>query len=235
MRPLVLWDIDGTLIKGGGASSAAFVQTLRTVYALPEDPQRISYGGKTDGEIVVEVLGLHGIDEETAVARLPQFEQHYHALLEAATARLQRELVVLPGVHAALEAIQRRGGIQTLLTGNLEPTARIKLSVAELVPAFHWSIGAFGSDDRIRDRLVAVAQTKARAAGLLFDATIVIGDTPRDVQCARAGAARVVAVATGSFGFDELRACAPDALFHNLQDTDAVLRAVWGVYDQPTA
>ncbi len=228
MPPLVLWDIDGTLIRGSRAALAAFNTALRAVYELHEPPRAIRYGGKTDPEIALEVLALHGIGEDAALAALPTFAARYVALAETALPQLAQEIEVLPGVGAALAALAAMGAAQTLLTGNLEATARLKLRAAGLEDHFAWRWGAFGSDDRVRDRLVAVAEHKARAAGLRFDQTVVIGDTPRDVQCARAGGARAVAVATGQCSLAELADCQPDALLADLSDLAAVRLAVLG-------
>lgn len=228
MPPLVLWDIDGTLIRGSRATTEAFLSALRTVYELEGELRRTDFGGKTDGEIVLEVLALHAVNEALALERLPQFAARYHELAQAALERLRGEVQVLPGVRTALAALHAAGAVQTLLTGNLRPTAEIKLKAANLDTAFRWDCGAFGSDDRVRDRLVAVAEAKTRVAGLPFDRTVVIGDTPRDVQCARAGSAWVVAVATGTYNLDALRSTHPDALLPNLSDTAATLQAIIG-------
>lgn len=227
MPPLVLWDIDGTLIRTGPAVATAFNTALCAVYELAEEPHRISFAGKTDRQIVVEVLQHHAIDEAVALERLAYFERHYHELVQAVAAEVAHDLRVMPGVRPALEAVERGGGSNTLLTGNLRPVAEIKLRAAGLSDCFRWECGAFGSDDRIRDRLVGIAQAKARAEGLAFDRTVVVGDTPLDIQCARAGNARAVAVATGTYSLAELQACQPDVALANLSDTSAIRAAIF--------
>lgn len=228
MKLLVLWDIDGTLIRGSRALTDAFNTALRTVYELDGEPQRVNYGGKTDGQIVLEVLQLHAIEEAAALERIGAFEQRYATLAHAAVDALSQQIVVLPGVREALHAVHAAGAGQTLLTGNLQTTAEIKLRAADLYDAFVWEWGAFGSDDRVRDRLVRIAQRKARAAGFQADHTVVIGDTALDIQCARAGGARAIAVASGTVGQDILAACEPDVILPDLRDTEAVLAAIFG-------
>lgn len=233
MRPLVLWDIDGTLVRSGPAVGTAFNAALRAVYELAVEPHRISFAGKTDHQIVLEVLRHHAIDETRALERLAYFERHYHDLVQAAAGEVAREIRILPGVPTALEVVEAGGGSNTLLTGNLRPVAEIKLRAAGLYDCFQWESGAFGSDDWIRDRLVGIAEAKARAGGLAFDRTVVVGDTPLDIQCARAGKARVVAVATGTYSLTELQACQPDVALENLSDTAAICAAIFGAMDEP--
>ncbi|GAC1361899.1 MAG: HAD hydrolase-like protein [Herpetosiphon sp.] len=226
MAPLVLWDIDGTLVRGTRSLTASFNRALRTVYRLQEPLQSIQYGGKTDGQIVLELLGLHGVAESDALALLPEWEQHYCALARAGLDLVKHEIEILPGVPEALSAMKDDGVLQSLLTGNLRPTAEIKLAAAGIRHSFDWEIGAFGSDNRDRDFLVSIAEHKARTAGHHLDRTIVIGDTPRDIQCARAGNAMVIAVATGHFSVAELEEHRPDLLLPDLRDTGALIAAV---------
>jgi len=120
---------------------------------------------------------------------------------------------------------------QSLLTGNYEPAARLKVGCAGLDQHLDLDVGAFGSDNRDRLCLVPVALEKAcrlRGLNLSAENVAVIGDSPRDIACARAGGARAVAVATGSHTVDELAEHQPDALLESLQDTNAVLAAVLG-------
>lgn len=229
MRPLVLWDIDGTLMRGDGSVSALFLRALGEVYELPGELRRVEYGGKTDGQIVLETLALHELDETAAIEQLPRFAERYHALVSEMQHRLQEGLRLLPGVIPAIEALREHGAIQTLLTGNLEPVAALKLGAFGLDRLLDVSIGAYGSDDRDRLRLVPVARAKAVARyGNAIGRVVVVGDTPRDIACGKAGDARTVAVATGHYNRPSLQACAPDAVLDDLGDTDAVVAAIMG-------
>jgi len=229
MRPLVLWDIDGTLMRGDGLVVTLFLRALSEVYELQGEVRRIDYGGKTDGQIVLETLALHELDEAAALERLARFGERYHALVSEVQHRLHERMRLLPGVVQAIEALHERGAIQTLLTGNIEPVAELKLGAFGLERLLDIALGAYGSDDRDRLKLVPVARAKAAARyGEAIGPVIVVGDTPRDIACGKAGGARTVAVATGHYHRPSLEACAPDAVLDDLGDTDAVVHAVLG-------
>jgi phosphoglycolate phosphatase-like HAD superfamily hydrolase len=119
---------------------------------------------------------------------------------------------VLPGVHELIADLRRLAHppLLGLLTGNIRPGARLKLGHYGLWD--HFELGAFGDDHEDRNRLAVVARTRAGERlqrELPGDEILVIGDTPRDVECARAIDARMLAVATGTFALDDLRACRP--------------------------
>lgn len=226
MRTLVLWDIDGTLLTGGAVALRSFNRALVEIYELDTAPARIEYGGKTDSQIALEVLALHNIGETPALERLARFHQHYAMLVEAAYEDLCAGLRVLPGVHAVLDALDAVGAIQSLLTGNLRPTAELKLRAAGLAERFNFDVGAFGSDHHNRDELVPIARAKSITRfGQLTD-VVVVGDTPRDIACGKAGGARTVAVATGHWDAETLRQHAPNIVLENLLDTEDAVRAI---------
>jgi phosphoglycolate phosphatase len=235
VQPIILWDIDGTLIRsnGGRVSVSAFLRALQLAANLLDDlPYPRDSGGKTDQQIALEVLLAAEITEEHATSLLPAFGDAYFADLNSDHARLQADIRVLAGVPELLARLQTLGVTQSVLTGNLEPIARLKLLCAGLDRFIAFELGAFGSDhadrtclvpivrDRVRDRL---GQDMARAD------VVVVGDTPRDIACARAGGARVVAVATGGFSRADLEAHHPDAVLDDLSDTDAVIACLLGV------
>ena len=232
---LVLWDVDGTLVRTRGAriSVNAFLRALAQVADLTAD---LAYptdaGGKTDEQLALEVLLAAAFDEPAARALLPGFGSAYLKTLEAEVEQLRADLRVLPGVPEALQALQDAGVQQALLTGNLEPIARLKLTCVDLEGYFAFDVGAYGSDHADRTRLVPVARERAAAVlGSAPEQVVVIGDTPRDIACARAGGARAIAVATGNYSPDDLRQHAPDVLLEDLRDTQAVLRAISGTVD----
>lgn len=225
---LVLWDIDGTLVRGGQTLIEAYNRALRAVYALTDEVARISTAGKTDPQIAIETLALHGLDADQAFARLEEFHDVYAREVEAAREGIAADLIVLPGVQSMLEALRECGVHQSLLTGNFEATARVKLECAGLDSYFDFAVGAYGSDHHDRDSLVpiAVAKVQSRGVPVTLNRTLVIGDTPRDVACARAGGARVLAVATGRYTAEELAASHPDALLSSMGDVDAAIETV---------
>ncbi len=232
MPPLILWDIDGTLVrgKGGRVSSTAFMQALKLAGNLAADLEypRDAHG-KTDGQIALEVLVAAQIADGDATALLSSFGQAYLAALEGQRAQLLGDIEVLPGVPEVLARLKALGVTQSLLTGNLQPVARLKLDLTALDSYVDFDIGAFGSDHHDRACLVPIALERARlrlGAEVRPEDVVVVGDTPRDIACARAGGARAVGVATGNFKREELEAHAPDAVLDDLSHTEAVVRTL---------
>ena len=200
-RFLLLWDIDGTLLRYGGARehAAALIQALSEVYGvdLPEDAvQRVRPMGKTDRRIAREVLIAAGIAAEPGEEWIARVWELYQ---EADLSRLRQG--AMDGAAEAVQSALDAGHVNALLTGNIEPVAHHKLAAAGLGHWFERGQGAFGSDAEDRRELVPVA--RRRAGGWPSDRTVVIGDAPGDVECALAGGAIPVAL-LGHFGREEL-------------------------------
>lgn len=224
---LFLFDIDGTLLTAQGAGREAFAQALTAVYGTTGPIERYDFRGKTDPQIVHDLMTRAGLNKPAIARRLTAFFEAYVTVLEGlvdSTGRVR----VMPGIPEVVRRLGAwEGAIVGLLTGNIERGARIKLQPTGLLP--HFRLGAYGSDEIDRRRLPAVACERARSlAGgeVPFDRVTIIGDTPLDVDCARACGARAVAVATGQYGHAELAACTPDLLFADFTDTETVLRAL---------
>jgi phosphoglycolate phosphatase len=219
---LVLWDVDGTLIRGGAAGRLAFADAVRDVLGVEVPEERLPrMSGKTDPQIALEILEHLGIAAPDA--RLPAIEAALERALSARAPQLRTEGVVLPGVRALVAGLSDAGALQTLVTGNVAANARTKLAALGLLteqPTLRLDIGAYGSDDRDRDNLVPVALRRAEAAGFDVDArrTWVVGDTPRDLACARAAGVRCLLVATGTYTLDQVRDARPDAAVADLTD-----------------
>jgi len=224
---LFLFDVDGTLVTARGAGRRALGRALAAVYGTAGPIDRYDVRGKTDPRIVFDLMRAAGLRDADVAARLDECFDVYVQELSALIAD-GHPLEVLPGVTGVVEALAaRRDAVLGLLTGNIERGARAKLSPAGLWPRFR--VGAFGSDDADRRRLPAVACARARALtghDFPFERVTIIGDTPLDVDCARACGARAVVVATGQHGATELGACGPDLLFPDLGDVDAVVAAL---------
>ena len=223
---LVLFDIDGTILRSNGAGRRAMLAALREVFgaAGPEDHR---YDGKTDPQIVREVMRLEGHHDA-------HIDERMDALMSLYLARLGRELehtdtLVYPGIFELLNALERRHDtILGLLTGNLREGAYAKLRAAGIDPD-RFRVGAFGSDHEHRRELPAVARQRAQAelgVNLEGEHLVVIGDTPADIECGRSLGVRAIGVATGSFSVDELRRHHPHAVFETLADTDRVVSAI---------
>ncbi len=211
--PTLFFDIDGTLIRTGGAGKAAMEAALRTAFGVADIRDTIPYGGRTDPDIGRDLLRVHDLDPTPANAeRLRDaYLRHLGPCLTAIRGH------VLPGIAellAKLRAANRRVG---LLTGNLEAGARVKLDHFGLWN--HFSFGGFGDDCHDRDDVARAALAAARAVhGEALNDLWVIGDTPLDVKCARAIGARCVAVATGWNSAAELAAAGADLALEDLSD-----------------
>jgi phosphoglycolate phosphatase len=218
---LLLFDIDGTLLlRASREHREALHDGIREVYGAGDPATvHVDAGGRTDLEITRLILlglgvGARRIDEGLGDLRI--------AAAEAFARRCPDDLssTVSPGMPALLDRLAARDDVLlSLVTGNLEPIARLKLKRAGLGHRFRQGQGGFGSDHEDRTEVPAIARERAGGRGAVHppDRTVVIGDTPRDIACARADGARVVAMTTGPYSADELR------------DADAVVDDVRGL------
>jgi phosphoglycolate phosphatase-like HAD superfamily hydrolase len=222
--PIILFDIDGTLVRTGGAGKAAMEAALGAAFGVTELRDEVAYSGRTDVAIGRDLLRVHGIDPTP---------ENQLALREAYLAHLPDSLTsrggtVCPGVPELLAAVAGKPGVVLgLLTGNVRRGAMHKLGHFGLWD--HFACGGFGDDHTDRDDVAraAVAAVRAHLGRDVDPADVwVIGDTPLDVSCARAIGARAVAVATGWHPADELAGHNPDLLFDDLSDHSRLL-AVW--------
>jgi phosphoglycolate phosphatase-like HAD superfamily hydrolase len=197
---LVLWDIDGTLLlRASTEHGRALRSAAARVHGLESlDGVAAEYAGRTDAAILRDLLRLAGV-EESAIDALASEVRGASAEAFAQLCPDDLSGFVAPGVPEVLGALAARPSEfrQALLTGNFEPIARLKLERAGLGGYFEAGEGAFGSDSVSRAELPAIA--RRRAGSWPRPRTVVIGDTPRDIACARADEVRVVAVATGPF------------------------------------
>ncbi len=231
---LFLFDIDGTLVTAHGAGRIALTQALQAVYGTAGSWETYDFRGKTDPQIVVDLLRAAGLPDALIRPRLEACFDAYVQNLEALIAD-GHPIQVMPGMPEVLRGLSSRTDAMVgLLTGNIERGARAKLRPTGLLRLFR--VGAFGSDDVDRRRLPAIARVRARALvghDFPFDHVSIIGDTPLDVDCARACGARAVAVATGQHPSEELATCAPDLLFPDFADVDAALLALTSPHPPP--
>ena len=223
---LLLFDIDGTLILTGGAGSRAMTRAFAETHGLEDALQKVDLAGRTDRIIMRDALTHAGRSVDVDQDGLDRFREAYCvALREEIQQPGNGRRGLLPGVRPLLEALAGRDDVRlALLTGNFRASAEIKLAAFDVWKYFTW--GAFADDAIERDDLIAVAHARHETEhGHVIepDAVVVIGDTPHDIRCARAGGAKAVAVATGNYDLEALRGHQPDALFADLTDTDAVL------------
>jgi phosphoglycolate phosphatase-like HAD superfamily hydrolase len=227
VRRLILWDIDGTLIRSGKVGRRA-VEAGAAVAASLVDVPNVVMSGKTDPQILREIFVAADIAEDRIVELLPSAAQATERALAEAEAELRRDGRVLPGVVEALVALAARDGVrQTLLTGNLTANAALKVAAFDLLEYFDVEVGAYGTDHADRRELVPIALERVeRLRGERYDPddVWVIGDTPNDLACAQAAGVRCLLVGTGRVGSEPLDGIGADATLPDLSDTEKVLR-----------
>ena len=227
---LLLFDVDGTLLlKANGEHREALCEAIRATWHVggAEDVP-VDCAGRTDLDIARDILVNLGVDARRIDDGLADFRE---AATEVYSRRCPDDLTdhVAPGMDDALRDLRARGdAILALCTGNLEPIARLKLERAGLGAFFERGDGAFGSDHEDRAVLPPLARKRAGHRRHLDgpwprSATVVIGDTPRDIACARADGIHVVAIATGPFGPDQLRDA--DVVVEHASELPAALAA----------
>lgn len=221
---LVLFDIDGTLLTSGFAGVDAMRLAFADLYQIADGFAGISMSGKTDRAILEEALLLHrlAISEDAHTLFYDQYIQYLRRTLYE-PGRPQR---LMPGIPPLLEALAGQADvILGLLTGNYAIAAQLKLEAFGIWQYFR--VGAYGSDAADRNVLVPIAQERTRillGQDVPPQQTFVIGDTPRDIACARAHNAWAIAVATGNYTRDELQEHQPDYCLSDMSDVATVLR-----------
>ena len=227
---LVLFDIDGTLLLTAGAGRRAIVRAISEAIGPNDSLQQVRFDGKTDPQIVAELLEAAGQRGPHDAERVQALCRRYVELLAAELKRPTTRTTIMPGVPELLNQLEARADvILGLLTGNLADGAALKLKSGGLDPQ-RFRVGAYGSDAAHRPDLPPIA---ARRAESLFGRVpsgpevVIIGDTPADVACGQCISARAVAVATGGYSVSDLAACGPHAVFEDLSDTDQVLEAIF--------
>jgi phosphoglycolate phosphatase len=225
---LVLFDIDGTLLRSDGAGKRAIHRALLQVFGAT-GPADYHFDGKTDKQIVRELMRFEGHGDEHIDASMQRLFELYLVYLHEELATSTGRARLLPGIPELLDALEVRGDIILgLLTGNLEGGARAKLAAVGL-EFDRFRIGAFGSDHEHRPELPAIARTRTKGQlgiDIRGEAMLVIGDTPADLTCGRSLGASAIGVATGRYSVEELRKHQPVAVFRDLSDTESVLRAI---------
>jgi len=229
---ILLWDIDGTLIRSArpGGYKVYTIPVLEEVFGTSGRLADLHVSGMTDLQIVFEALNDAGISQEEILARAEVLVARLTEEARRVTGNGEKFFELLPGVRETLEALTAHPRYQSaLVTGNIKPMAQLKM---ELVGLDHFFTlpGAFGDESHNRRDLPARAAERIRKhlqMDLAPEQFIVIGDTPKDIDCARHFGARAVAVGTGRFySSEEILACEPDAMLPDLTDTKLVIETL---------
>ena len=225
---LLLFDIDGTLMLSGGAGRRAINRAFFEIHGINDAFGDIVPDGNTDPAIFREIFTRHGLELRDESSAFAEVAARYTFFMRDEMARSEQARL-MPGVTPLLELLGKRTDIRLgLLTGNFETTARIKLDRFGLNDLF--AIGAFGSDDGIRNRLVPIAVRRAEIAlgreiGL-GPQVVVIGDTPQDVECALAHGATAIGVAASRYSVADLEAAGAHHALPTLEDIPAFMKAI---------
>jgi len=220
MVRLVLFDIDGTLIHSGGAGEKAFGRVCEMEFKVPNGTEGLRFAGRTDPSIVRDFFMRNGI--EPSDKNFQRFFNCYVFLLDHLLSQTAGR--VLPGVPELISAMRSLENPPALglLTGNIRLGAQIKLSYYKLWD--HFQTGGFGDDHEDRNEIAAIARSRGMKflnCNLSGEEILVVGDTPLDIACGKAIDARVLAVATGGFGAEELRAHGPHWTVQDLREVCA--------------
>ena len=225
---LVLFDIDGTLLNSAGLGRESMRRALGMIFGSPGNPS-YRYDGKTDKQIVRDVMRLEGHSDEHIDSRMETLLETYLDGLRTGAESGKFNVRPLDGVPEILDALEAREDVVLgLLTGNVEPGARIKLKLAGIDPD-RFRVNAFGSDHEHRPALPAIAQRRAGeqlGLDLAGDRLVVIGDTPADIECGRSLGAKSIGVASGHYTVEQLQSHNPYAVFASLRETARILDTI---------
>lgn len=225
---VVLFDIDGTMLRSGGVGRIAMEQAMTDVFGSTGSHE-YHYDGKTDRQIVREQMRNDGLTDEHIDEHMPRVIDTYVSGLHSELGSGKRDVHVFVGVRELIDALEARDDIVLgLLTGNVEPGARAKLGAAG-IDINRFKVNAFGSDHEHRPALPGLAQQRAKellGRDIAGDRVIVIGDTPNDIRCGEEIGARAIGVATGRYSTEELASHGAYAVFEDLSDTDAVMAKI---------
>jgi phosphoglycolate phosphatase len=218
----VLWDIDGTLVRSGGVAAQAFLDAVTEVTGVRPSAERRDYGGRLDTEIAAMLLAAVGAEMSLTADVLAALDRLVAGRLDD----LRTQTSSYPGVDALLATLASAGVRQTVVTGNLAAIARHKLEAGGLIPPIELDVGGFGDSAADRAAVARVALDRLSQAGWQPDPDEVwiVGDTPRDLACARAVGVRCALVATGRRTFSELTGLGADIVLPDLSDPGPLLR-----------
>jgi len=215
-----MWDVDYTLLRGGGVSARAWKSAFTELTGLDWRETPI-FGGRTDMDICAEVFATHGVTDCTPERFFVRYVEH----VRATEHEFGTQGALMPGVRGVLARLgDDPNVVQTLVTGNVPEVAAAKVAAFDLSGAFDTEIGGYGTDDSVRATLVRRSLERAEAKYGERFAPVVIGDTVNDVTAALANSALAVGVATGGTSMAQLALAGAHAVLPDLSDVDSAVR-----------
>lgn len=222
----VLWDIDGTLLTSGTVAGTAFLDAVEQVAGARPEGRGLDLGGRIDPEIAAVLLASIGADQHLVSPVLARLRE----ITADRVAEFHQHVAVLPGVRALVELLEESGVTQTVVTGNIDVVGRIKLDASGLVPPIAPDLGGFGDSGLDRVAVARVALDRLAAAGnpIPLQDCWIVGDTPRDLACARALGLPCALVGTGRHSALSMAPLGPEVLLASLAEPGPLLRQ-WGL------
>lgn len=226
----VLWDIDGTLLSSGRVALTAFLDAVEDVAGRRPDGSGLDLGGRIDPEIAGALLGSIDADPGLVPAVLSRLDE----LATERAADFQEHVQPLPAVRKMLGLLETAGVRQTVVTGNIETVGMLKLLAGGLVPPIDPAVGGFGDHGTTRLEVASSSVQRLTSTGWRFspDQCWIIGDTPRDLLCARALGVRCALVGTGRHSVESMAGLGADVLLTGLDQADELLRW-WNLTTRP--
>jgi phosphoglycolate phosphatase len=226
-KPLVLFDVDGTLMLSGGAGLRAMKAAAAELFGADFRWDGIVMSGHLDPLIFAEASALNGLADDPR--HHESFRSRYLEGLRGELERNRAQVRIMPGIHEGISRL-RAGGTVTLglLTGNYGEVIPLKFAAIGLEPSW-FEITAFGDEAPNRRDLAGLAIAKySRSFGSPVEPkrVIVVGDTPRDIDCAHAHGCFAFAVATGAYDTTALAEAGADLVVGNLADPSPLLDTV---------
>ncbi|MBU0546666.1 HAD hydrolase-like protein [Patescibacteria group bacterium] len=216
MNKLVLFDIDGTLTRGlGDVHFAAFSYAIKKVSGIETSITKIDHNGKTDKQLIVEILKKEGLEEVLIRSKLEEIIKEMVTFFDRETENKKMEAI--EGAKELLDSLTVNNVLTGLVTGNLESIGMKKLKIIGLDKYFNF--GGFGSDGEKRSGVVKLAIKRAeKISGHNFNLEdiFIIGDTPRDIIAGREAGVKTIVVTTGKYSEEDLKAENPNFIFKNL-------------------
>jgi phosphoglycolate phosphatase-like HAD superfamily hydrolase len=229
-KKLPLFDIDGTILRGGNtAHHEAFTTAFQQALNITPDLKVIRAAGMLDRNIIRELLELNNLSIDENKDKIEEILEIMRSHFSENAPDMKDR--VLPGVRETLAALKSEGIPSGLLTGNVETIAWVKMKRAGLYDLLD-KFGGFGDMGvTVRSHLIPIAVEQANRLtgnGYKPEDVVIIGDTPRDIECARQGGAKVIAVATGYYPKDVLAPLNPDLLLDDMSEYEKVVEFITG-------